>query len=51
LLWLVLSLKPFLLLVLWLVKDDLKKDYNSFAILKKIEEKQGVFFIHLETIK
>jgi hypothetical protein len=33
--------------VLERVKDDLKKDYNSFAILKKIEEKQGVFFIHL----
>ena len=33
--------------VLERVKDDIKKDYNSFAILKKIEEKQGVFFIHL----
>jgi hypothetical protein len=29
------------------LKDDFKKQYNSFNILQRIEEKQGVFFIHL----
>ena len=33
--------------VLERVKDEFKKQYNSFAILQRIEEKQGVFFIHL----
>jgi hypothetical protein len=33
--------------VLERVKDDFKKDYNSFGILEDIQEKQGVFFIHL----
>jgi hypothetical protein len=36
--------------VLERVKDNFKKDYNSFAILKSIQEKQGVFFIHLFSI-
>jgi hypothetical protein len=29
------------------LKDDFKKQYNSFNILQRIEEKEGVFFIHL----
>jgi hypothetical protein len=29
------------------VRDEFKKDYNSFAILEDIQEKQGVFFIRL----
>ena len=33
--------------VLERVKDEFKKQYNSFAILQRIEEKKGVFFIHL----
>jgi hypothetical protein len=33
--------------VLERLKDDFKKQYNSFNILQRIEEKQGVFFIHL----
>ena len=33
--------------VLERVKDEFKKQYNSFAILQRIEEKQGIFFIHL----
>jgi hypothetical protein len=33
--------------VLERVKDEFKKQYNSFNILQRIEEKQGVFFIHL----
>jgi hypothetical protein len=33
--------------VLERVKDEFKKQYNSFAILQRIEEKKGVLFFVL----